>query len=138
MPYATKANLIKRFGQQELIDRTDRSDPPLDVIDDAVLQLAMDRADADADDALRSQYSVPVASPPISLLTHVENRARRYLYDDGMPQSVKDGNDEATEWFKSVAKGVIRLSVPLAASGTPGAIGNAIFEQTCNDFAEAY
>lgn len=138
MPYATKASMITRFGESELIQRTDRAEPALDVIDDAVLTLAMARADADADDALRARYAVPVASPPISLLTQVENRARRYLYDDGMPDAVKDGNDEATAWFDGVAKGRINLDLPAASSTAAGAVGEATFAETVNDFACAY
>lgn len=138
MPYTTKANLIARFGEQELIDRTDRAEPPMGALDDAVLQVAMDRADADIDDALRVRYAVPLASPPISLLTQAENRARRYLYDDGMPQAVKDGFDESTEWLKRVANGSLLLDAPAASTGTSGvsgSVGVAMFNESRNDFA---
>jgi phage gp36-like protein len=138
VPYCTKPNLLKRFGEEELIQRTDRGVPGLGVIDDAVLTLAMARADAYADGQLRSRYAVPIAAPTLDLLTQVENKARRYLYDDGMTEAVKDGDDEATLWFKEVAAGRVTLDAPLAPSTALGAVGEAMFAQSVNAFEQEY
>jgi phage gp36-like protein len=138
MPYTTKANMIARFGEQELIQRTDRANPPMGAIDDAVLSLAMARADAFADGKLRTRYAVPIAAPSLDLLTQCENKARRFLYDDGMPQAVKDGDDEANAWFDDVAKGRVLLDAAAASSQTAGAVGEAVFAETTNAFACPY
>lgn len=139
MPYVTKANMIARFSEAEIIQRTDRAEPPLEAIDDSVLNGAMTRADAYADDALRGRYAVPVAAPSLTLVTFAENLARRYLYDDGMSQAVKDGYEEAIAWFAGVSRGTIKLDAPAADSTTAGGtVGEASFAETTNAFADPF
>ena len=139
MAYATKANLIARFGEEELTQLTDRADPAMGAIDDAVLTAAMSRADALVDSYLRVRYTVPLSPVPAEVAHQAEGIARRYLYDDGAPEGVQALYDEAIAWLKDCQAGRVLLdaATTTAATGT-GSVGGAEFAESVNDFAEAY
>lgn len=137
--YATQANMVTRFGEQELIQLTDRAQPANEVIDTAVLAAAMARADAFVDGYLRTRYIVPVVPTLPEIANVAEGIARRYLYDDGAPEGVTDLYKEAVAWLTAVQAGKVQLDATLApASTTGGAIGTAQFNESRNDFACAY
>ena len=136
MSYATQANMIARFGEQELIQLTDRADPALEMVDAAVFAADATRADGYVNGYLRTRYALPMVSPDIAVLTAAENVTRYYLYGNGAPQFVKDNFDESTAWLKLVQDGKVQLDATLApASSTGGAIGTAQFNETYNDFS---
>lgn len=137
--YATQANMVKRFGEQELIQLTDRAQPALEMIDADVLTAAMTRADALVDGYLRVRYTVPVV-PTLPEIAHAaESIARRYLYDDGAPDGVTDLYKEAIAWLTAVQGNKVQLDATLAPASTgTGALGTAQFNETYNDFACAY
>lgn len=58
MSYATRPEMIARFGETEVIALTDRED--VGEIDDGVLASALEDASAEMDTYLASRYSVPV------------------------------------------------------------------------------
>ncbi len=65
MGYATKQNLIDRFGAEELIQLTDRATPPAGVINDTGLNQALADAHAGADGYLGPRQTPPLpAGPP--------------------------------------------------------------------------
>lgn len=139
MSYATQANMVTRFGEQELIQLTDRAQPALEMIDSAILAAAMTRADSLVDGYLRVRYTVPVA-PTLPEIAHVaEGIARRYLYDDGAPEGVTVMYTEAIAWLKDVQAGKVLLPATAAiASATGGVIGTARFNDVDTPFACAY
>ncbi|CAN5754462.1 hypothetical protein BH11PSE12_BH11PSE12_08330 [soil metagenome] len=65
MPYCTKADLINAYGEQELIQLTDRENAL--VIDDAVLNTAIATAEAEINVWLEGRYPLPLASVPLVL-----------------------------------------------------------------------
>jgi phage gp36-like protein len=70
MAFATKTAMIQRFGERTLIELTDRSDPPSQVIDDAVLGIGMSDADAMISQALQTaglviDPNIPKIIPPV-------------------------------------------------------------------------
>lgn len=107
MPYATLQDLIDRFGELELAQRTNRSG--LDVIDTVVLGRAQADADSEVDSYLSARYALPLAHvPPVLVLTACD-LVRYRLYDDGVPETVRKRYEDATKLLAKFAKGDIRL-----------------------------
>ncbi|MDP3876013.1 MAG: DUF1320 domain-containing protein [Methylobacter sp.] len=107
MPYCTKQNLIDRFGEAELIQRTDRAGT--DAIDDEVLNEAISDADAEIDGYLTA-YPLPLTTVPANLERMACDMARYYLFGDGMIEQVKVRYDNAIKYLNLVAKGVVLLA----------------------------
>lgn len=64
MTYATKADLIARFGEAELVAFTDRADPPNGAVDDSVVDQALGDADSEINTFLAARIATPVAPVP--------------------------------------------------------------------------
>jgi len=142
MPYAAKQDLIDRFGQQELIDLTDRATPQTGAIDDTVLARALADADAEINGYLASRYTLPLASTPDSVKMMACNIARYYLYEDRATEQVRVRYEDAIKFLKSVASGTCTLgldpaSAPVATDGGALAAGvDRIFDRdTLSDYA---
>lgn len=109
--YCTKANLIDRFSEDELIDLTDRTNTG--VIDDAVLDQAISDAQATIDGYLASRYSLPIASVPAVLVRLSCDIARYFLYDerlDAEHQAAKRYAD-TIRFLEKVGKGELGLGL---------------------------
>ena len=131
--------MVTRFGEQELIQLTDRAEPPLQMIDSSVFNADALRADGYVNGYLRTRYALPLVTPPVEVVTAAENVTRYYLFGNGAPQYVKDGFDESVVWLKDVQAGKVLLDAALAlASPLAGVIGTAQFNETTNDFAVRY
>lgn len=120
MTYATQQNMIDRYGEQELIELTDRAQ--LGVIDATALAGALVDADAEINAYLVSRYSLPLASVPPVLTRFASDIARYMLYDTRAPEQVKDRYDAAIKFFKLIADGKASLgldpvSLPVADVG---------------------
>lgn len=119
MPYCTRQNLIDRFGEQELIQLTDRDN--LGVISDAVLNQAISDADAEINGYLTA-YTLPLATVPANLVRIACDVTRYYLYDDAVTEQVKTRYDSAIKYLVQVARGLISLGPDTA--GTVAATTN--------------
>lgn len=128
MPYATKQNLIDRFGEDELIQITDRhtrSDPENSgTIDTVVLDQAIADADAEINGYLNA-YALPLSVVPANLIRIACDITRYYLYDDQDIETVTKRYDSAIAYLRMVASGKISLgadvagNVPAEATGSP-------------------
>lgn len=111
MPYATQQDLIDRFGEAELIQLSDRAEPPAGAIDATVVGKAL----ADADDAingyLAARYTVPVAPAPLILTRLACDVARYYLYEDQVTEAVRKRYEDAVAYLKDAASGKVTLGV---------------------------
>ncbi len=121
MIYATQQNMIDRFGQEELIQRTDRDQ--LGVIDTVVLTQALNDAAALIDGYLRAAYTLPLATVPAELVLVCCNLARFYLYDDGAIEVVQKRRDEAISWLKDVSAKRVSLGADSGGNPAPAASG---------------
>lgn len=123
MTYATQVDLVDRFGTVELAQRTNRVDGL--TIDAVVLGRALGDADAEIDGYLATRYSLPLASTPVVLVRMACDLARYRLYDDGVPDTVRQRYEDAVSLLKRMASGDVQLagvtSVPAA-----GGSGNAV------------
>lgn len=120
MTYATQQDMTDRFGEEELIELTDRAN--LGVIDATVLGRALADADAEINGYLASRYTLPLASVPPVLVAKASDMARYYLYDMRVTEAVKARYDDAVKYLQSLAKGLVSLgldplNVPVADAG---------------------
>lgn len=117
MSYCTRQNLIDRFGEDELIQRSDRSN--LGVIDDTVLNQAISDADEEINGYI-AKY-LPLASVPPVLIPLACDIARYRLYDDAAPDLIKERYRNAIAYLLGVAKG----QIPLIADATATDLNSA-------------
>ena len=117
MTYATKAHMIEHFGEAELRQLTDRAMPPLDAIDDTVLDQALAAADAVIDPYLATAgYQVPLAAPLPILMDFACDIARYRLMKDAVSELVQKRFDDAIKFLAAVAAGKISLGATAAAA----------------------
>ncbi len=114
MAYCTKAQLIDRFGETELRQRTDRAGTG--AINDAVLAQAIADADAEINGYLTA-YPLPLAIVPANFARIACDITRYYLYDDAVIAAVKDRYDSAIKYLAQIAGGKISI-----APDTSGAV----------------
>lgn len=108
MTYATKQDLIDRFGADELEQLTDR-DGSAEAIVDSVLDRALEDADAKINSYLSGHYTLPLTDPPDVLERTASDLARYYLYQDGPTEAVQKAFDHAVAFLRDVAAGRAQL-----------------------------
>ncbi|MBL8500038.1 MAG: DUF1320 domain-containing protein [Nitrosomonas sp.] len=110
MTYATQQNMIDRFGESELIELTDRGGN--DVIDVAVLSLALVDADATINGYLAARYTLPLANPVPEMLERFACDIARYaLYDDEVKEAIETRYKDAIAYLRDVSTGKADLGV---------------------------
>ena len=129
--YATKQDMIDRYGEDEVIQLTDRS--MLGVIDDTVLNHALKDADGEINGYLASRYDAPINPVPTTIIRVTCDMARYYLYDDSATDQVTKRYNDAVKFLKSIASG--EVSIGIDATGAEPESGNvAEFESGGNVF----
>lgn len=116
MTYATQQNMIDRFGGDEVIALTDRSNAG--VIDVAVLAAALAETDAEIDPYLVLRYSLPLASVPKVITGFACDITRYRLSGANVTETeiVRLRYKDAIKFFESVAAGKISLGLDAAGS----------------------
>ena len=138
MPYATKQDMIDRFGEEELIQLTDRSNAG--VIDDQVLNRAIADADAEIDGYLGGRYALPLAIVPVSLGRIAADVTRYYLYEDAATDHVRQRYEDAVRFMRAVGEGKVSLGIDASgataqqAGGASMTSGGRIFTRDDNGF----
>jgi phage gp36-like protein len=107
MTYATLATMVEQFGEPELVQRTDRSDAG--VVDAAVLGRALVDADAEIDSYLGTRYALPLASTPVLLVRLAADITRYRLFDDGVPETVRQRYEDCVSLLKRLSSGDVVL-----------------------------
>lgn len=115
MAYCTKADLIARYGEQELIERTDRDNTPPEAIDDAVLDVAIADGDNEINARLAVRYPAPLVDPPLVLTRWACSLTRFFLYQD-----LPDDNPIVAE-YKRVIKSLDMVAAGNMSLGPDGA-----------------
>lgn len=105
MPYCTQQDLIDRFGENELVQLTDRSDPPAGIIDSTVVDKAIADAGALIDSYLQARYSLPLVQVPATLERVACDLTRYYLHEDAVPEIVKANYDHSVSFLRQVSRG---------------------------------
>lgn len=110
MTYATQQNLIDRFGEDELIQLTDREG--LNAINTTVVDRALADADAQINGYLSVRYTLPLAAPlPDELEQIACNIARYALYGNSMIEIVEKRYEAAISKLRDVAAGRASLGM---------------------------
>lgn len=125
--YVTVSDLVDRFGERELVDLTDRAQPPAGVIDAGVAEAAIADACGEADAYLGVRYSLPVTAPvPVMLVAVVSDIARYRLYDDRATEEVRKRYEDAVRWLRDVSRGAAVLSGAAVATGDAAALAAVV------------
>lgn len=109
MSYCTYNDLVNAFGENEIVQLSDRDRDGLP--DDGVIEEAISFADSHIDGYLREQYLVPLANPPRNLVGMACDFARYRLYQDQPTELVQSRYDVGCFWLKDVARGLVQLDV---------------------------
>lgn len=111
MPYATQQNMIDRFGLDELIQLTDRANPPANAIDATVLGQALADANTEIDSYLGSVCSLPLVTVPPRLVKIAADIARYELYGARCTEQVRARYTDAVAFLKQVVTGTASLGL---------------------------
>lgn len=104
MTYATQQNLIDRFGEEELIQLTDREN--LGVVNATVVSRALADADALINGYLIGRYTLPLATPVPDVLERLACDIARYSLHEFKPtETVEIRYRDALELLRDVSKG---------------------------------
>jgi phage gp36-like protein len=109
MTYATKADRVRLYGEQELLELTDRADPPAGEIDDAVIAGALSDAEAEINSYISTRVTTPVTPVPTILGNKTCAIARYFLWKDRASEKVTNDYNNAIAWAKGVSAGAISL-----------------------------
>jgi phage gp36-like protein len=120
MSYSTQQDLIDRFGQEELVELSDRSRSG--AIDAVVVTRAIDDAAAEIDGYLSAKFALPLDPVPQTLKRIACDIARHHLYDDRVTEQVRNRYNDAIKFLKGVASGEISIGVDASAEA-PAATG---------------
>ncbi len=115
MSYASQANMITRFTEQEVIALSDRAN--LGVLDAAVIAGALVDADAEIDPYLAPRHVLPLAIVPKILSNFACDIARYRLCGTGgvtETDEVRNRYKDAIKFLENVAAGKIGLGLDAA------------------------
>jgi phage gp36-like protein len=108
--------MIKAFGEDELIQRTDHLN--IGQIDDDVLNLALDDATSEINSYIGKRYGLTLlSSTPPRLVGICCDIARYRLYDDVTTDTVRDRYTDAIAFLKDVRDGKNNLGDEEAPAG---------------------
>ncbi len=107
--YATQQNLVERFGDQELIELTDRSN--IGEIDAVVLTSALVDADSEINSYLVSRYPLPLTQTSDELVRLACDIARYRLWDVRASEQIKARYDAAIGKLRDISRGTASLSI---------------------------
>jgi len=109
MPYATQQDLVDRFGEDELIQLTDRDNSGS--LDTGVLDQALADASEEIDTYVGARYQLPLSTTPKILVRWCADIARYHLYDDAAPETVVKRYDGVRSAMKLLAEGKTTLGL---------------------------
>lgn len=123
MAYVTLQDLIDRFGQDELIQLTDRANVPPTTVDETVVGKHIADAEALIDSHVGRRYQLPLEAVPPVLTKYAADLARYFLHGDAAEKDspVERNYREAVRWLELVSKGAIVIEnagvIPADAGG---------------------
>lgn len=113
MGYATLADLVARFGEQELIQLTNRDAPGTGPVVGAVAAEALADAESEVNSYLASRYTLPLAEVPRVLVRITSDIARYGLYGAtaGADEVVTQRYQDAIKFLRDVSAGKATLGI---------------------------
>lgn len=124
MTYATLSDMTTRFGEVELAQLTDRAEGL--VVQQDVLDRALDDATAEVDGYLATRYRLPLAVVPQLLVRLVCDIARYRLYDERTTEAVRQRYEDSVRMLKSISTGAVLLAgAELTGADAPQPTGDS-------------
>jgi phage gp36-like protein len=120
MPYATQQDLIDRFGEEELVQLTDKTNIPPSTIDAVPVDRALSDAAALIDSYLAKLYRLPLSAVPQILTKASADIARFFLYGKSAEETVTNAYKDAVTWLTSISKGLVTLDAEGVAPAEAG------------------
>jgi len=123
MAYVTQQQLIDEFGEDHLIQLTDRAGTG--VIDEDVLNAYIAEIDNDIDGYLHRRYDTPIDPVPPALRMRIMDIVRYRLFHHQATEEVEARYKMAIRWLEDIRENRMDLpGVPLKNSGG-GIVGYA-------------
>ena len=117
MPYCTQADLVERFGENELLALA--RDETGTAIDTAVVERACDDASGEIDGYVSAAgYTVPLATVTRIITAYACDIARYRLYDEHASDQVQKRYDDAVKFLVRVANGTVKLGISTGPSSS--------------------
>ncbi|QBR36034.1 DUF1320 domain-containing protein [Leisingera sp. NJS201] len=111
MAYAAQDDLVTRYGQDLLVELTDRGEEPTGEIDADVVAKAISGTDALIDGHLQGRYVLPMAETPPLIRELAEQITIYKLHRYTPSELIKDEQKAALATLEKIAKGTVRLPV---------------------------
>lgn len=122
MTYATRQDMIDRYGDTLLVDLTDRGDVATGLIDEDTLDQALEDATDEVTGYLK-RYKLPLAEVPRALVAITSALAIYQLYVHEVPDKHQRDYDNAQKRLREIQSGVFVLDVEGVAPDSSGAGG---------------
>lgn len=103
MPYATRSDLVDRFGATEIAQR-EKMLPP------GGIERALDDASSDIDGYLAARYAVPIIPAPLHLVRLACDIARYRILGDSASTDVRGRYTDAIAAVRDIGAGRSRLT----------------------------
>lgn len=130
--YATKQSMIDRYGEDKMIEVTDRVDPPAGAISDAVLEAALNEASARIDTNLGRRYRLPLAGTPAALVEPCQAIAFYILLRGRHRDTDRQAYEDAIAFLRDLSTGVAVLDV--GGAEPPSAVAQVVTADTDRTF----
>lgn len=105
MPYTDQAALVDRYGEQELVQVTDKGELLTGEINSTVVSRALADADAIIESYVGARYVVPMAPVPAVVVEKACVIARYKLHEDHASELIRKDYESAIAWLRDVAAG---------------------------------
>jgi phage gp36-like protein len=122
MAYVTQAELVTRFGTEELTQLTDRADTGAP--DAGVVSAHIADAESVVDSYIGQRVQLPMAAAdiPPSLKSAAARVARYFLWGDRAPEHVRKGYEDSIAWLKDISTGRAGLGVDAQGEAAAAAV----------------
>lgn len=111
MGYASRQDMSDRYGEEELIQLTNRANTA-GPVDETVLARALADADAEIDTYLLGKFPLPLDPVPRVLVRVACDIARFRLFDDKATEEVRARYQDAISLLGKIASGTVALTAP--------------------------
>jgi phage gp36-like protein len=121
--YANLQMLLDRYGEEMLVQLTDRAVPASGIVDVAAVERALADADALIDGYLAGRYRLPLAAVPALVADLAQAVAIYRLHREVAAEKITADYRDALRTLGEIARGAVRLDVAgvePAASGSSG------------------
>lgn len=118
MPYTSLADLTDRFGENLLIQLTDRGDVATDTVDQDVIDRALADTDALIDGYVAKRYALPMAATPALIATLALDIAIYKLHTFEPNPKIEADYKAAMKSLEAISNGSVTL--PIDGTEAPG------------------